>query len=325
LISLNNIVKKCSEDTVINNLSFDFGKKGIYTLLDLDGETKKAIFNIVAGIDFDYSGDITVKQDTYNAKESEKKLLELKRRVGYVPSELKYPADMTAYELLSFVADTKRVSADLKYRQIKEAFSLTGTDNVKNVLFSNLSFDTARKIAIAAALLGNPDALLLDGILDTSDGKVSEEIKDIILTVSKVKTVILGTKNVKVAETLGGNIAILSRGKLVISDTLAGIYDTINKTRTMLVRAISKEGKKSNEAISMLSGIESVIECNVRSVSGQGEFSLKIELLPSIDAERDIVKCLTSNGYIILSSEIVELTLSDVCSVLFATKDGGNK
>ena len=322
MIEIKNIIKKRDKDVLLEGISLAFGEKGVFGILVPDVTAKRALSGIMRGIDNCFEGEVTVKGDVYLPDDGERKRMELRRRIGYVPEEVLFYNGMTVYELLLFAGEAKKTSAALLERQIKEAMELTGISEIKNILFSNASRTERKRIALAMALLGNPDVIIIDEPFVSEKDEGFEFLMDIISMLGKIKQVIVITSVARIAEMLCGSVALICDGRLVVQDSLEGINERLNSTRTLLLRLVSKNGYGADETQAILSSMDGVSDVVVKSTSSSGEMNIKLECDPHISGEKKIEDMLSENGYIVLSLDSVRLSLSDVCAVL--GKKGGN-
>lgn len=202
------------------DVSFSFEKKGIHCILAPKNSGKTQLMDILAGCDradggeaYVYGADIL--GDT-----------EAKKRMGYLREEDALYPDMTADEIMSFVGETKKVESSKLYRQIKEALELVGLDGVKNKLVKNMTDYDCKKLSLAAALLGNPDILLLDEpITKRLIGERRDELEGLVRMLGKMKPVILTTDDYKLARSLGKDVVIISDGKVLAK----GSFDALEE------------------------------------------------------------------------------------------------
>ncbi len=191
-------------------VSFSFEKKGIHCILAPKNSGKTQLMNILAGCDCADSGEAYVYGVGILGNP------EAKKRIGYLRQENTLYSDMTAVEVMSFVGETKKVESSKLYRQIKEALELVGLDSIKNKLVKNMTEYDRKKLLLAAALLGNPDILLLDEpITGKVVGERKEELEGLVRMLGKMKPVVLTTDDYKLARSLGADVVIISDGKVL--------------------------------------------------------------------------------------------------------------
>ena len=312
MLKLKNIFTQ--NEAFFSDISLDITDKGIYGILIPDSSARDNLCEIISGICSEHLGEVEIKGHTYSYEDNEKLQVSHRRKVGYLPSVISLYSDMTVYETLDFVGNAKRVASEKKYKQIKEALELVGLVGYKDILVSKLTLWQKKRIFMAMALLGNPDILVLNEPFSGLDRSAVEDFKSLLKMIGGVKCIILATSTADGVEDICKKVAVIVDGKLLINDTVDSINEKINGTRTMLVRVISKN--YSNDDITdIVNKFEGVISSSVRSVSEQGETVLNLECQPNID-EDTILTALVENGYLVLSHEIIKLTLSDICQTM---------
>ena len=232
-LTVNSLTKKGQENIYgyngLEEISFSFEKKGIHGILAPKGSGKTQLMNIISGCETYDDGAVLLFNTPVSVSD-----YEVKKRIGYVQKNNVFYPNMTAMEIMSFVGDSRRVEQGKLYRQVKEAMELTGIDGIKNRLVKNMTEYEQKKLSLAAALLGNPDIILLDELVTPkmNDGQLSA-LFGLIQMLGKMKTVILSTDSYKIAKELCEDVVIISDGKVlakgrfdILEDKLKGSEDT---------------------------------------------------------------------------------------------------
>ena len=202
----------------LKNISFSFEKKGVHCILAPKGSGKTQLMDILAGSSAVEEGTVEISGRSPYGN------VDVKRNIGYLRQENSLYSNMTAFEIMSFVGETKKIDQGKLYRQIKEAFELVGLDELKNKLVSNLTEYDKKKLSLAAALLGNPELLLLDEpITARMTVERREELKSIISMLGRIKTVVVTTDSVSVTRELCKDVVILSDGRVLATGELEDI------------------------------------------------------------------------------------------------------
>ncbi len=233
----------------LNNISFSFGKKGIHGILAPKDSGKTRLMDIIAGCSAADSGDVSVCGISVNEWP-----LDAKKKIGYVPKNSTFYSGMTATEILNFVGQTRGVDSGKLYRQIKEASELVGIDDIKNRLVKNMNEFEKKKLAIAAALLGNPELLLFD---ETVTPKMSETRKDelmgLLRMLGRLKTVVITTDDYRLARELCEDVVMLSDGQVLAKGSFDALEEKIkasdkNASLEMLYNSLvsATRGKRIN-------------------------------------------------------------------------------
>ena len=186
-ISLNNITKDFGANRILDNFSCTFGHGQTTVIMGKSGIGKTTLLRIAAGLDKDYSGEITPKKYTVSVVFQEPRL---------------FPG-ATVLENLLAVADKKR-SVELldKMGISKDAFSLFPDE---------ISGGMARRVSLARGLLFDADVYLIDEPFFGLDKENAENIADIIKSYMQNKTCVIVTHNRDFAEMLADNIINLKK------------------------------------------------------------------------------------------------------------------
>ena len=218
--------------SVLERVSMRIPKGGIHGILGPRGAGKTALMEILAGCIFADAGCVAI-----DGKGLSPDAIDVKQKVGYLPQKLPVYADMTAGELLDFVGKTRRVEANKRYRQIKEALDLTGLEAVQKRLVGKLTDFEARKLFLAAALLGNPEVLLLDEPFGVCSAEQKAELEALLRMLGKIKTVVLATRDFATARSLCEDVIILSDGRQLAS----GSFDELERRLAESAEPLSLE------------------------------------------------------------------------------------
>lgn len=296
-------------------LSVTVRKGGIHGILGPVGAGKTTLMRLLAGcIDAD-GGEICLRDEKVSTRATR-----IKKKIGYVPETVDLFDDMTASELLNFVGDARRVSSDKRARQIKEALNLVGLDELKNRPCGKLTAEQKKRLSIAAALLGNPDVILIDEPIPAGSSERRAELLGIIRMLGKMKTVVIATSDLKVARELCEDVSILNEGRLLVSDTLENLEERLDSRRSLTLTTKVENAEVLCERIRALS---SVISCNVRT-SKMGETVLNVEYRSRNDIREAVSALLAEQGAPVLGMSVEALSLDSLYRSLTGTVGGGS-
>jgi ABC-2 type transport system ATP-binding protein len=142
--------------------------------------------------------------------------LEAKRRIGVIPEELALFDYLTGREQLTFVGRMYLLPKETIRSRIDELLPLFGLENEEKKLILEYSHGMQKKLALAAALLPNPDLLFLDEPFEGVDVVTSRVIRDILTGyVARGSTVFLTSHVLDIVEKLCTHVGIIAKGKLV--------------------------------------------------------------------------------------------------------------
>lgn len=214
MIEVKDLVKKYGSHLAVDHLSFTLESGKIYGFLGPNGAGKSTTMNIMTGYLGATQGSVLI--DGHDIlKEPE----EAKKHIGYLPELPPLYTDMTVQEYLEFAAELKKLPKEKRESDISEVMKLTRLQDVSGRLIKNLSKGYKQRVGLAQAILGFPEIIILDEPTVGLDPKQIIEIRELIRTLSKKHTVILSSHILAEVREVCDYILIISKGKLVASDT----------------------------------------------------------------------------------------------------------
>lgn len=193
------------------DLQVEYGT--FYGFLGPNGAGKSTTIKMLTGLLSASGGEASVLgRDIMDLKES----LEAKRRIGVVPEDLALFDNLTAREHLTFIGRMYMVPAETIRKRIDELLNLLGLLDVEKKLIVEYSHGMKKKLALASALIPNPDLLFLDEPFEGVDAVTSRAIRDMLLDfIKRGSTVFLTSHVLDVVEKLCTHVGIIAKGKLV--------------------------------------------------------------------------------------------------------------
>ena len=165
--------------------------------------------------------------------------LEAKSRVGVIPEDLALFDNLTAREYLTFVGRMYLVPKETIRSRIDELLPLLGLENDEKKLTVEYSHGMKKKLALAAAVLPNPDLLFLDEPFEGVDAVTSRVIRDLLAGyVARGSTVFLTSHVLEIVEKLCTHVGIIVKGKLVEQTSL----NELRQGSTLEERFLEKAG-----------------------------------------------------------------------------------
>lgn len=214
MIEVKDLVKKYGSHLAVDHLSFTLESGKIYGFLGPNGAGKSTTMNIMTGYLGATNGSVLI--DGHDIlKEPE----EAKKHIGYLPELPPLYMDMTVQEYLEFAAELKKLPKEKRESDISEVMKLTRLQDVSGRLIKNLSKGYKQRVGLAQAILGFPEIIILDEPTVGLDPKQIIEIRELIRTLSEKHTVILSSHILAEVREVCDYILIISKGKLVASDT----------------------------------------------------------------------------------------------------------
>jgi len=218
-LELKGITKKYKVFLAVDNVSFSVAPGEILGYLGPNGAGKTTTIKILAGL-----LEQTEGRFFYQGKDVKNDLYGFKKKMGYVPEQSEIYPHLSAYDYLLMVGRLRRIPETIlieKIERFMELFSLT-TDMYS--LISSFSKGMIQKVLISAALLHNPEILLLDEPLSGLDVTTGLILKDLIRQLAGIGKIIIYSSHIlEIVEKICSRIVIIHRGRIVADDSVENL------------------------------------------------------------------------------------------------------
>ena len=225
MIEVKNLVKKYGNHMAIDHLNFKIEKGQVYGFLGPNGAGKSTTMNIMTGYLGATEGEVLI--DGHDILKEPK---EAKKHIGYLPEIPPLYVDMQVMEYLEFAAELKGIPKQQRESAIDEVIQMAKLEDVKLRLIRNLSKGYRQRVGLAQEILGFPEIIILDP-------KQIIEIRELIRELAKKHTVILSSHILAEIREVCDFILIISKGKLVASDTPDRLEEKMSGTETVEILA----------------------------------------------------------------------------------------
>lgn len=207
-LEIKNISKKYNTQIALSNICFSLQKGDIVGFLGPNGAGKTTLMKIITS---------TLKQDmgsvSINGLDTIENELDTKAQIGYLAENNPLYNEMYVTEYLDFIASIYNLSD--KKQKIESIINKTGLDLEKSKKIEQLSKGYKQRVGLAAALVHNPDILILDEPTTGLDPNQLVEIRSLIKETGKDKIVLLSTHIMQEIPKICNKIIIISKGKIV--------------------------------------------------------------------------------------------------------------
>lgn len=214
-LKIENVNKSFGTKLVVDNLSFQIDKPGVFGLLGTNGAGKTTTIRMILGIIKKDSGNIT-----WNDKIVERKNVNF----GYLPEERGIYPKVKIYDQLMYFAKLKGMTKDEADKALKYWMKRLKVDEYTNLMAEKLSKGNQQKIQFITSILHDPELVVLDEPFSGLDPVNTEILKNVILElVEKGKYIIMSSHQMSSIEEFCTDILILDKGKTVLSGNLDDI------------------------------------------------------------------------------------------------------
>ena len=237
ILTLNNLTKKFGHITAVKDLSFSIKKGNVYGILGPNGSGKSTTLGIVLNVVNKTSGDFTWFDGNTSTHQALKKVGAIIERPNFYPY-------MTAAQNLKLVCQIKEVPAD----KIEEKLELVGLLDRKDSKFRTFSLGMKQRLAIASALLNDPEILILDEPTNGLDPQGIHQIREIIKKIaSQGTTILLASHLLDEVEKVCSHVVIIRKGIKLYSGPVDemnashGFFELKSNQNSVLKEWLSKQ------------------------------------------------------------------------------------
>ena len=210
-IQVDSIFKEYGSQKALNGISFKIDSGEIVGFLGPNGAGKSTMMKIITTYIEPTSGSVHV-----NGFDTKDNGIDVKQSVGYLPEHNPLYLDFYVREYLKFHADIHKVGKE----RIEEVINLVGLIDIKGKKINQLSKGYRQRVGLAAALLHDPEVLILDEPTTGLDPNQLKDIRDLIREIGKSKTILLSTHIMQEVEAMCDRAIIISNGNIVADKKL---------------------------------------------------------------------------------------------------------
>ncbi len=215
-IKVENITKTYGTQKALNQVSFEVKKPEIVGFLGPNGAGKSTMMKILTTYINATEGQASV--NGYNVTTQTKSV---QQSVGYLPEHNPLYLELYIREYLNFNAAVYKISK----ARIEEVIELTGLMPEAHKTIGQLSKGYRQRVGLANALLHNPDVLILDEPTTGLDPNQLVDIRNLIKTIGKEKTVFLSTHIMQEVEAMCDRVIIINKGEIVANKKLTELRE----------------------------------------------------------------------------------------------------
>jgi ABC-2 type transport system ATP-binding protein len=307
-IKVNSITKIYGKQKALDAVSFEIKPGEVVGLLGPNGAGKSTIMKILTCFIPPTSGDASVCD--FDILEQS---IEVRKKVGYLPENNPLYLDLYVEEFLSFIdsiltsSGIKHPASGIQYpasgrkKRIAEIIDLTGLQTEKHKKIGALSKGFRQRVGLAQALLHDPEVLVLDEPTSGLDPNQLLEIRSLIKTIGKEKTVMLSTHIMQEVEAICDRAIIIHKGKIVADDSTKNLHHISSSANVVKVEFGSAVDKN---LLAKING--------VKSVTALSPASFQLTAQSSLDIRPDVFKFAVDQKLTVLAMQKEELRLEEV-------------
>ena len=308
MIEADSLVMRYGPFEAVKGVSFSIERGQVVGLLGPNGAGKTSVMRILTCYHFPSAG--TARVDSFDVNSEPRRV---RQSVGYLPEHAPLYEEMKVREYLSFIADARGLSGTLRAERIALVVDSCGLAEVFSRRIGRLSKGYRQRVGLAQAILHDPAVLVLDEPTSGLDPNQIQEIRALITSLGKEKTVLLSTHILQEVEALCRNVLIMNAGRLVAQgspeELARGLKDGVVLTVT-LKGPVDEEIARS---LASLPGVRSLSALR-RTVDGRVEADL--EVAPGAEPSEAVYDWAVARGQKILGLRTETTRLEDIFAQL---------
>jgi ABC-2 type transport system ATP-binding protein len=219
MLEVRGLTKYYNRRAVVENLSFVIKRHEVVGYLGPNGAGKSTTVKMLVGLVAPSHGEIL-----FEGCQIGKRLIEYKMRLGYVPEEAILYSHLSGREYLQLAGRLRSIPEKQLKRKIDEMLCLFSLDSHKHLPISSYSKGMKQKIMIIAALLHNPDIIILDEPLSGLDVTTVLIVKTLLKSLaSQGKAILYSSHILEIVEKICSRILVIHKGRLVADDSVENL------------------------------------------------------------------------------------------------------
>jgi ABC-2 type transport system ATP-binding protein len=288
-LKVRNVTKQFDNFVAVDNLSLDVLPGRIYGLLGPNGAGKTTTIRMVVNITAPDSGSVELFGQTMNP--------DLQNRVGYLPEERGLYKRMKVVDQLRFFGELKGLRSGDALRRIDEWLKRVKLTEWRDKKASDLSKGMQQKIQFVAAVLHDPELIILDEPFSGLDPVNAELLTELVLDLkSQGKAIIFSTHQMEIAERICDDICLINRSKKVLSGTLREVKRGFGKDAVSLRVEGGDAVLQAEPYASRLNPLSDGVEVGV----------------DDSESAQELLRRLIESGAVVSKFELVEPSLKEI-------------
>ena len=252
MIEVNGITKTYGSITALDNVTFTVPKGQIVGFLGANGAGKTTTMDILCGC---IGPDVgSAKICGYDVTDQP---IDAKRKLGYLPDQAPIHLDMRVEDYIAYSAKLHKIAKNAIATRVDETLNQLSLTDVRRRVIGNLSKGYRQRVALAQALVHDPEVLVLDEPTEGLDPTQIAHIRELIRKLGGRHTVILSSHILSEVQNTCDYLIIIHKGKIVQQGTYAQLSSTLEGGRLYRLR-VGKNAESAKNLISSIAGLAQV-------------------------------------------------------------------
>ncbi|MBL8212314.1 MAG: ABC transporter ATP-binding protein [Bryobacterales bacterium] len=307
MIKVEGLTKRYARNVAVDNISFEVGKGQIVGFLGPNGAGKTTTMRVLTCFLPPTSG--TAEVAGYDVVQQP---MEVKKRIGYLPETPPLYPDMEVAEYVEFVGKLKGMPTGDLAAKVADACERCHITDVRKKLIAKLSKGYKQRVGLAAAIVHNPDVLVLDEPTAGLDPEQRRETLSLIRQLAGDHTVILSTHILPEVEQTCEQVIIISKGQLKAIDTMANLDRRLRGAEIIQVEVEARQGTLGRDTVQQrLEQVAGVQRVTFREAKGQ-RLAFDVEGTSGQNIQPDLARTVVAADWNLVELHAAGLGLEEI-------------
>ena len=293
----------------VNNLNFTVGRGAVYGFLGPNGAGKTTTIRLLLGLIRPTAGEVRIFGEKMTPSAAA-----LRRRVGYLPTNPRFPPRMTPITYLDFVGRLFSLGTERRKNRLSDLIRAVGLLGDSSREIGTFSTGMLTRLGLAGALMNDPELLVLDEPTSGLDPSGRRSTLELIEELGKEKTIFVSSHILGDIDRVCTSVGVISEGKSIFSGTIKEVKKSIRGHSVRL--EVEGDVEKLSGAIKGTAW--------ARGVERRGDFALDVDFdpgMPMADAVRKIAELVSSTGLDLISVTSSSSSIEDAFVELLRSEE----
>ncbi|MCK5822225.1 MAG: ATP-binding cassette domain-containing protein [Bacteroidales bacterium] len=299
-ILVENLTKVYGSQRAVDNISFRVKTGEVLGFLGPNGAGKTTTMKAITSYLTPTSGEIHVGEYSVTDEAGD-----VKKQIGYLPEQNPLYGDMPVLDYLKFVAEIQGIKKEHIKSRMLEMVKVCGLEDEKHKKINELSKGYKQRVGLAQAMIHDPEVLILDEPTSGLDPNQIIEIRELIKTIGREKTVILSSHILAEVEATCDRILIINKGQIVADGTA---NDLRKQAQGQEILKLTIEEGDSNTIFETIKGLDTIDTVDLMDEENRFEIQSK----SNMSSRRSIFNMCVEKSWILTEITLVETKLEDI-------------
>ncbi|MBM3329773.1 MAG: ATP-binding cassette domain-containing protein [Calditrichaeota bacterium] len=303
MIDIRNLTKVYGPQRAVDDISFSVKRGEIIGFLGPNGAGKSTTMKIVTCYMPPTDGSVAV-----DGLDVQQHSMEVRRKIGYLPELNPLYGEMNVLDFLRYISALREIAPDRRSSRIGEMVDLCGLSEVIHKDIHELSKGYRQRVGLAQAMIHDPELLILDEPTIGLDPNQVVDIRNLIKTLGREKTVVLSTHILSEVQATCDRAVIINRGRIVADNSIAELQRDLMGRKTIIVELLDATGE-AGPRFEAVNGVEEVREVFPDGAAGR---TFRLTVRGDVDPRADLFNLSVSSGWKLIGLAVESRSLEDV-------------